>query len=528
MIFEDRQYQEDDVTYAMNHGMDDKVIHCSPTGSGKTVIQAKICKREMARGDATAILTPRNEILTQTHTMVSDPDMCGYHNVTILRAKRRDETWNPVAPVHIVSWPTLISRAKRTKFWFPKVKRVLVDEVHLSIAPKILEILEHYAPKAVIDGYTATPARMTGMGLGRFFTEIKHVTTVRQLIKDGHLAPVEYWGGATPDMEGIRIVRGDYEVGKLSRASQKLVGDVVDNWLRLAADKHTIVFAVDIAHCEMLAHKFKSVGIRAAALHVKMDQEDRDRVVADFKAGLIQVLCNVSIASYGFDAPSVNCIVIARKTCSIVLHLQMIGRGMRPAVGEDGIPIRDPEHPDFKVLMVLDHAGNVPNLGQADDLFRWSLDAGKKAAVNWTRDPRSGEHEDSASHECEQCHNIFSQSRVCPKCGWKVPFTKKDVEVVEADLVLIGSKKVERLPEGWPSHEVFFAMLAHHAKVRDKPFKDGWPLAKYKEKVGEWPPHHWGGMAMVPPSKRIQNWIRSRDIAYRARRKTEAANRVSR
>ena len=197
---------------------------------------------------------------------------------------------------------------------------------------------------------------------------------------------------------------------------------------------------------------------------------------------------------------------------------------MRPAVDEDGIPIRDPEHPDFKTLMVLDHAGNVPALGQADDLFRWRLDDKQEAAANWSKDPRSGEEKDSVSHTCEKCFHIFSQSRVCPKCGWKVPFSKKDVEVVEADLVLIGKKLVERLPEGFPTHEVFFAMLAHHGN--SKRFKPGWPLAMYKEKCGEWPPRHWGGMAMVPPNKRVQNWIRSRQIAYAARKKAEAANSV--
>ena len=59
MIIQPRQCQDDDVNYAMHHGIDDKIIHCSPTGSGKTIIQALIAKREYARGDSTAILTPR-------------------------------------------------------------------------------------------------------------------------------------------------------------------------------------------------------------------------------------------------------------------------------------------------------------------------------------------------------------------------------------------------------------------------------------------------------------------------------------
>lgn len=506
MILEDRQYQDDDVNYAMNHGTDDKVIHCSPTGSGKTIIQAKICKREMDRGDGTAILTPRNEIFDQTLGVVQE--LCGYSNVSALRAKRTGETWHPVNPVHIVSWPTLIARAKKNDFWFPKVRRVLVDECHLSMAPKILEILHHYAPKARIDGYTATPARQTGTGLGRFFTEIKHVTTVRRLIDQGFLASCEYWGGNTPDMAGIKIRRGDYETKKLSNACVTLVGDAVDNWLRLASDRQTIVFAVDIAHCEALAERYQHAGVKAAALHTGMEQEERDQVVTAYKTGRIQVLCNVSIASYGFDSPETACVQICRPTKSIVLHLQMIGRGMRPK--KDG-----------GTNMVLDHAGNVAALGFADDLFRWRLDEGKKACENWTRNENSGEADEAKDHECEQCHYIFARSRVCPKCGWKLPFAKREVATADADLVAIGKNMVKRLPEGWPSHEVFYGMLMRYGA--DKGFKPGWASVKFKEKCEVWPERHWMNMASVPPSPRILNWIKSRNIAYAHARKKAAS-----
>lgn len=501
MVIEPREYQAKDVDYAMGHGVNDRVIHCSPTGSGKTVIQALICKRELDRGDATAILTPRNEIFDQTHRTVSG--LCGHGNVSVLRAKRKDETWNPVNPVHIVSWPTLIARAKKNDFWFPRVQRVLVDECHLSMAPKILEILHHYAPKARIDGYTATPARQTGTGLGRFFTEIKHVTSVRQLIKEGYLAPVEYYAGDTPDLEGIKVRRGDYETKKLSNRCVTLVGDAVDNWLRLASDRHTIVFSVDIAHCEALAERYQQSGVRAAALHTGMDQDERDAVVAAFKAQKIQVLVNVSIASYGFDAPSVNCVQVCRPTKSIVLHLQMIGRGMRPKT-------------DGTECMMLDHAGNVRALGMADDLFRWRLDEGKKACENWTRNKESGEEEDK-DHECEQCHHIFSRSRVCPKCGWKIPFRKREVAAVDADLVPIGRNLAKKLPKDWPSHEVFYAMLRHYcAEKKRKPY---WAIATFEKKAGCRPPPEWNNHALVPPDKRVKNYIISRNIAYAATQK---------
>lgn len=514
MKLEDRIYQDKAVDYAMGHGIDEKIIHCAPTGSGKTIMQAKICKREMDRGDRTAILTPRNEIFDQTHSLTSG--ICGYSNIAVLRAKRRDETWNPMAPVHVCSWPTMIARAKRSNFFFPDVKRVQVDECHLSVAPKILEILEHYAPKAVIDGWTATPGRQTGYGLGKFFTAIKHVTTVRQLIKEGYLCPIEYWGGSTPDLKGIKIKRGDYEVKKLSDACITLVGDAVDNWLRLAADRHTIVFAVDIAHCEMLTHKFQEVGVNAAALHTGLDEDERDEVNRLFKSQAIQVLVNVGIATYGYDAPSVNCIQLCRPTKSIVMHLQMIGRGMRPGIDAEGNRITDPNDPDFKVCMVLDHAGNVPAIGQANDLFRWRLDEGKKACENWSRNSNSGEATESTLYECNDCHRQFSGSRVCPECGWKVPFRKKDIATVDANLVPIGKRMIEKLPEGWPTHENFYRMLIRYGA--EKGYKPGFAKVKFKEKCDIWPPSHWTNMASLPVDKRVKNWLLSRQIANAKRR----------
>lgn len=516
-----RQYQADAVNYAMSHGINDRVLFSSPTGSGKTIIQALTAKREMDRGNRSAILTPRNEIFTQTRDWCHK--ICGYGDVSVLRAKRPGENWNPANPVHVVSWPTLIARARKSDFWFPNVRRLLVDEGHLSVAPQILKILERYAPHAVIDSYTATPGRLTGRGLGSFYTEIKHVTTVRQLIKEGWLAPLEYYGAATPDLSGIKIRRGDYEVGKLSKACVQLVGDAVDNWLRLAPDRHTITFAVDVAHAEALAERFCRVGISAAALHTRMDQSERDAVVAAFKARQVQVLVNVSIASYGFDAPSVDCVQICRPTKSLVLHLQMLGRGMRPAVDENEDVIKDPNDPRFKTCLVMDHANNVRTLGMADDLYRWTLDEGRQAATNWSRDPRSGEAEESKTHECEQCHHLFSKSRVCPKCGWKVPFTKRDVDTKDADLVEIGRNKVKRLPEGWPSHEVFYGMLRHYSL--EKGYKPMWAVFKFEEKAKCRPPSEWNNHALVPCSDRIKNWIISRNIAYSKKRQKNSAAR---
>ena len=465
-------------------------------------MQGFVCLRNLEAGKRTAILTPRAEIFDQTHDALQD--ICGPSNVARLRS---GQAWEPYRPIHVVSWPTLVSKIKKSDSWLPNVETVLVDEVHLALAPRITEILETYAPKARIVGFTATPARQTGKGLGTFFTHIHQVTTVRELIDKGRLAPSEYWGGKLPDLDGIRIRAGDYANKELSTACAVLVGDVVDNWLRLARDRHTIVFAVDIAHAELLTDKFIQCGVVAACVHNKLDDTKRRDIVDRFKAREIQVLVNVTIASYGFDAPSVDCVVAARPTKSIVLWLQMLGRGKR----------FDKQNPG-KVCMVLDHADNTRSMGEAEDNYEWELNDGQKAVTNKTRESSAAKEH---THECEQCHHLFSGQRVCPRCGHEIPFSKKDVATIEADLVRIGRQMVPPLGDGWPPHQTFFAMLKWISAQRG--YKPGWTEAQYRKKAGHAAPGHWQDMAAIPPLPRVTNWVTSRNIARAYAKKKAAA-----
>lgn len=505
-MFERRQYQEDDVNYAMDHGADLRPIHCAPTGSGKSLCQAMIAKREMDRGNRTAILTPRAEIFGQTHSTLNE--IVGLGNVGTLKS---GEYWRRDKPVHIVSWPTLTTRTKRSEAWYPDVERLIVDEVHLAMAPKILECLEYYRARGtVIDGYTATPARKSGKGLGDFFTNIKHVTTVRQLIADGKLCPLEYWWGKSADASGMRKTAGDFNSKDVSQANIPLVGDVLDNWGRLASDRHTMVFAADIPHCEALTERFQQAGIKAASLHHKKTPERRAEIDRQFKARQIQVLVNVAIGSYGYDAPSVDCIVMARQTQSIVFHLQALGRGMRT-------------YPDKAVCMVLDHAGNVKRLGQADDLFRWRLDSGRPASANWSRDKRSKDAKqgDDKVYDCENCKHMFSRSRICPKCGWEVPMPKRDLEYIEADLVRMSRQQAESKAKEWEDDCTFYLMLRAYAEAHG--YKPGFAFHKFQEKTKKLPAKSWDTLETIPPSIRVANWIRSRQIAFAKAKKRRAA-----
>jgi DNA repair protein RadD len=191
------------------------------------------------------------------------------------------------------------------------------------------------------------------------------------------------------------------------------------------------------------------------------------------------VLVNVGIATYGYDVPSINCTVLARPTKSIVLHHQMIGRGMRPKGG------------DFN--LVLDHADNVRRLGCIEDEIRWRLADGSDAATNTTRegDPSRGKQAEAPPMACGQCGHMFSKSRVCPKCGWEKPVAARDVETVPADLVKISKARNDRKFEPTEQRDWYRMALGWCVQHGKKP---GFAFYQFKEKFGHEPERASGSM----------------------------------
>ncbi|MDV7394829.1 helicase-related protein, partial [Arthrospira platensis SPKY1] len=116
---------------------------------------------------------------------------------------------------------------------------------------------------------------------------------------------------------------------------------------------------------------FAAEGYHAAVLHSLHSSAERETILADFAAGRIQILCNVNILTEGYDLPAIECVILNRKTQSIPLYMQMVGRGLRPADGKTD-------------LVVIDHGNNVLTLDKVEAPRQWSLDGrikGEKEGV---------------------------------------------------------------------------------------------------------------------------------------------------
>jgi superfamily II DNA or RNA helicase len=180
------------------------------------------------------------------------------------------------------------------------------------------------------------------------------------------------------------------------------------------------VFCASIAHAENVSEGFRAAGYRWQALHSKASYADNQAAIRKLGNGELHGVSSCDIISEGFDVPVVTAAILLRPTQSLGLHLQQIGRVLRPAPGK-------------KRAIVIDHVGNVAqcradvwtlNHGRAEDDRAWSL----RGATKKEKTERVA--------RCEQCLAIIAPgTRVCPECGHEKQATeRKGIEQVEGDL----------------------------------------------------------------------------------------------
>jgi superfamily II DNA or RNA helicase len=275
-----------------------RVLVAAPTGSGKTVIAAALMRRDVDAGRRVLFLAHRRELIHQTVAKLLD---AGVPEATIGVIMGNDPRRRPDAQIQVASVDTLRRRP------LPPADVVIVDECHRAIARSHSSITERY-PDALHIGYTATPYRGDGTGMRERYDEMIIVATPRLLIADGFILEPRVFTipkGAMPDLRGVRVRGGDYDERALAEAmnQKRLVGNLVEHWLRLANNERTVVFAVNVAHSKHIAAQFTAAGIAAEHVDGTMANAERDAALARIASGETRVLCSCMLVSEGFDCP---------------------------------------------------------------------------------------------------------------------------------------------------------------------------------------------------------------------------------
>jgi Helicase conserved C-terminal domain len=218
---------------------------------------------------------------------------------------------------------------------------VVTDEAHHAPAGSWLKIYKRIGdllPDWQHLGVTATPIRTKGASdLEAIFGKPVYVKSIFELIVEGYLSPLKGLEVRTEvSVEDVGVQGGDFIAEELSRAINTKERNrlVVENYLELAGDRKALVFAADLNHARSLADMFKEQGVSAAWVSGTTPLSLRRSFLEKLRSGELKVIVNCMVFTEGFDEPSLDTILVARPTRSLVLYCQMIGRGLRPYPGK--------------------------------------------------------------------------------------------------------------------------------------------------------------------------------------------------
>ena len=307
------------------------VILQSATGTGKTVIVSALVKSITDKGKKSWFIVPRKELVKQSKEHF---EKFGIH-FGIIDAKNKESR---AYKAQIISLQTIIRRLNKIKE-LPDV--VFIDEAHLNYdaQARIFKVL----PKDTkIIGLTATPGRADNRGLGTLHDDIVYGASIPYLTQCGFLSHLRYYA---PPTDGIRLLKfrstGELDNNELDKllTERAIYGRAVDYYERLGklpdgSRRLAVGFCAGVKAAEKQAAEFRSRGWKAEHIDGSMPEKKQRSLIDGLASGAIQVLCSADLLLYGWDSPKVSYGFLLRRTKSMALYFQIIGRILRITNGK--------------------------------------------------------------------------------------------------------------------------------------------------------------------------------------------------
>lgn len=382
---------------------DDNPCCVLPTGAGKSLVIATLCRDVLGWGGKALVLVHVKELIEQNvaHLLRCDPSLpVGVYSAG-LGLKQRSQ------PV-IVGGIQSVARADLSTFSTPDV--IIVDEAHRIPADgegqyrSVLEAFRAINPNVRLIGLTATPYRTSSGQLctpDGLLNRICFEVGIRELVRLGHLVPVHAYASTDEtDTSALEVVRGEFNLGQMEALfmpDQKIALAVADLLGRCASRKSVLVFSAGVEHGRKVAELLAAEGETVGQIYGDTDGDERRSVIEAFKSGRIKYLVNCNVLTTGFDAPAVDAVALIRATASPGLYYQMLGRGFRPA-------------PDKADCLVVDFGENVKRFGPVDAM-----------------DPDGDQGDDSApkAKKCPECLALLPLAARSCDCGYQFPPPEK-------------------------------------------------------------------------------------------------------
>lgn len=346
----------------------------APCGAGKSVIISEIARMTTIKGNRVLFLVHRRELIEQ-----------------IKNTFKKNEVNLDLVQFGMVQ--TVVRKLDKT----PKPALIITDENHHALAKSYRKIYDHFSDVLRL-GFTATPIRLNGTGLGDVNDILIEEVDAKWLIENNYLSPYKYYAPRLIDTTKLKLNSlKEFSSTSIDNAMEDkaIYGDVIKHYKELADGEQAIAYCHSVKASEFTAEQFRQHGINAVHLDAKTPKHERDSIIQKFRDREIQVLCNVDLIGEGFDVPDCSTVIMLRPTQSLSLYIQQAMRGMRYQPG--------------KTSIIIDHVDNVRRHGLPDAKREWSLKGIKSSSDN-----------DSSIkiRQCENCFAVYSpKEKACPMCG---------------------------------------------------------------------------------------------------------------
>jgi len=359
MSYKLRPYQQEAVERTVLHfrKTNDPAVIVLPTGAGKSLVIAELARIAKQK---ILVLAHVKELVEQNAQKYKSFNL----EASIFSAGLKEKSLS-----HQVTFASVQSLSRNLDKLNEHYSLLIIDECHRvngdkkSQYGKVINALKEHNPKLKVLGLTATPFRL---GMGWIYHHHYHgfvrgnsespfkscifELPLRYMIKNNYLTPPNEIDAAISHYDFSALSAnafGQYsseDMNALLKSSTRATKAILEQVLEYSETREGVmVFAATVMHArEILSYLPEA---QSALITGDTPNNERDKIINQFKAKQLKYLVNISVLTTGFDAPHVDFIAILRPTESVSLYQQIVGRGLRLSESK-------------KDCLVIDYAGN--------------------------------------------------------------------------------------------------------------------------------------------------------------------------
>lgn len=361
---EQRKWLEEMLAASESHG---RVCGQAITAFGKTFTTAVMVQGAVEVGHRVMITVPRHELIDQTS--LAYQEMGIRHGIV---SSGYSEDYD--APVQIVTPKSALSRVKKYGENLLNVSFAIDDECHNAGSPTYEDLYKALPKIEYRFGVSGTPIRTTGAGLKEAYDVMVCSPQPEEMLALGERI-VEPKVFSPPMVSRDELAKLKKFAGDYSLKSQEAVlntdrfnGDIVRYYEEIAPGTRAIAFTATVKQSQDVCKRFVSNGHKAEVLFAGMPKSDRRDMVKAYRNSEFDVLLNCEIVSEGFNVEGVETVIFDRKTDSLRIWLQGVGRSIRWQFGKT-------------CSYIIDAVGNIYRNGHPMASRHWDLYSGTSGAA---------------------------------------------------------------------------------------------------------------------------------------------------